>query len=80
MHGDILEMVKFATDLTQNIDQQAQCSLLFLVANETNNSVVITDKNGLIEYVNPEFIRLTGYSVYVVTGRKLGEILQGKHR
>jgi methyl-accepting chemotaxis protein len=78
MNGDILKMVKFATDITQNIEQQAQFSLLSLVANETNNSVVITDKNGLIEYVNPEFIRLTDYSVDEFTDRKPGEILQGK--
>jgi methyl-accepting chemotaxis protein len=49
------------------------------VANETDNSVVITDKNGLIEYVNPGFNRLTGYSLEEVVGRKPGEILQGKH-
>ena len=78
MNGDILKMVKFATDITQNIEQQAQFSLLSLVANETNNSVVITDKNGLIEYVNPEFIRLTDYSVDEFTDRKPGENLQGK--
>ena len=77
--GDILKIVKFAADFTQNIEQQAQFSLLSLVANENNNSVVITDKNGLIEYVNPGFIRLTGYSLDQVIGRKPGEILQGKH-
>lgn len=79
MNGNILKIVKFATDITQNIQQQAQFSLLSLVANETDNSVVITDKNGLIEYVNPGFNRLTGYSVDEVMGRKPGEILQGKH-
>jgi len=79
MNGDILKIVKFATDITQNIQQQAQFSLLSLVANETDNSVVITDKNGLIEYVNPGFNKLTGYSINDVIGRKPGDILQGKH-
>jgi len=48
------------------------------VANETDNSVVITDAEGLIEYVNPGFVRLTGYSLDEVKGKKPGHVLQGK--
>jgi methyl-accepting chemotaxis protein len=79
MNGNVIKVVKFATDITQNIEQQAQFSLLSLVANETDNSVVITDKNGHIEYINPGFNRLTGYDLAEVVGRKPGDILQGKH-
>jgi c-di-GMP-specific phosphodiesterase len=75
-----MKIVKFATDITQNIEQQAQFSLLSL-ANETDNTVVITDKNGHIEYINPGFNRLTGYNLEDIIGRKLGEILNyGKLR
>lgn len=35
-------------------------------------SVVITDPNGQIEYVNPRFEQLTGYSAGEATGRNLG--------
>lgn len=51
--------------------------MLSLVANNTDNSVVITDVDGLIEFVNPGFSRLTGYTLDEVKGRKPGSFLQG---
>lgn len=79
MNGDILKIVKFATDITDNINQQTRFNLLSLVANETDNSVVITNSQGLIEYVNPGFTKLTGYQFEEVQNRKPGDILQGEH-
>lgn len=52
--------------------------MLSLVADHTNNSVVITDKNGLIVYVNHGFTKLTGYVIDEVKGKKPGSFLQGK--
>jgi methyl-accepting chemotaxis protein len=49
-----------------------------LVANETENSVVIANADGLIEYVNHSFTRITGYTFDEVKGRKPGDVLQGK--
>jgi len=36
---------------------------------QSSASIVITDKNGLIEYVNPAFLKLTGYSSEEVIGK-----------
>lgn len=77
--GRPIKIVKFATDITEEVAKKQQFELLSLVANETDNSVVITDANGRIEYVNTGFIKLTGYSFEEVKGRKPGEILQGQH-
>ncbi|WP_417488072.1 ATP-binding protein [Maricaulis sp.] len=49
---------------------------LALIARHTNNAVIITDRSGLIEWVNPAFERLTGYPLDEVRGRKPGEALQ----
>jgi PAS domain S-box-containing protein len=38
---------------------------------QSANSVIITDGNGLIEYVNPYFTRLTGYSQDETIGRNM---------
>jgi methyl-accepting chemotaxis protein len=38
-------------------------------------TLLITDKNGHIEYINPGFNRLTGYNLEEIIGRKPGEIL-----
>ncbi|RBP78295.1 PAS domain S-box protein [Marinomonas rhizomae] len=43
--------------------------MLSLVANETDNAVIITNASGLIEYVNQGFERLTGYEMAEVRGK-----------
>lgn len=77
--GKPYKVVKFATDITADVEAKEQFRLLSLVANETDNSVVITDPEGRIEYVNAGFSKLTGYSFEEVRGRKPGDFLQGTH-
>lgn len=77
--GKPYKIVKFATDVTDQVRQSEQFKLLSLVANETDNSVIITDKNGCIEYVNPGFTKLTGFQEVEVIGKKPGSFLQGPH-
>jgi len=48
------------------------------VASETTNAVIITDRQGKIEWVNSGFERLTGYSQNEVLGLKPGDFLQGE--
>jgi methyl-accepting chemotaxis protein len=77
--GEVLKIVKFATDITKNVEDEKRFAELSLVANETDNSVIITDSAGIIEYVNPGFCKLTGYSESEAIGQKPGVILQGQH-
>ena len=57
--------------LTQEYEQ------LSLVANNTDNSVVIADQQGRIKFVNQGFTRLTGYTADEALGNKPGHLLQG---
>jgi two-component system sensor histidine kinase/response regulator len=50
---------------------------LALVASRTDNAVIITDANGVIEWVNEGFTRITGYPPPEAIGRKPGAFLQG---
>ena len=50
---------------------------LALVARHTDNGVVITDKQGYIEWNNEAFSRITGYQTAELLGKKPGELLQG---
>lgn len=47
------------------------------VAMHTSNLVVITNKEGLITWVNSSFEALTGYTIEEVLHKKPGELLQG---
>jgi methyl-accepting chemotaxis protein len=68
----------FLKDMTEEILRREDFRRLSLVANKTDNSVIITDCDGLIEYVNPGFEKLTGYSAAEVLGKKPGSFLQGR--
>jgi len=46
---------------------------------QSPSSVVITDAQGLIEYVNPKFTELTGYTAEKTIGKKPGVMKSGVH-
>ena len=52
-------------------------ALLALVAQHSTNGVVICDPDGLVEWCNAAYTRLTGYDLAELKGRKPGHILQG---
>lgn len=74
--GDII-YTAFVKDVTEEVRRREEFRLLSLVANKTDNSVIITDPQGLIQYVNPGFTKVTGYTQEEVLGRKPGDVLQG---
>lgn len=75
--GDKITYTAFVKDVTAEVEQREAVKLLSLVANGTDNSVIITGPEGLIEYVNPGFERLFGYAMDEVVGRTPGSFLQG---
>lgn len=75
--GEVERVIKFASDITVEVLRKREFKLLSLVADETDNAIVITDRDGLIQYVNQGFSKLTGYSLGEVCGKKPGPLLQG---
>ncbi len=45
---------------------------------QSGNSIVITDAQGNIEYVNPFFEKITGYSIQEVLGKKMSILKSGR--
>lgn len=64
-------------DIHRLKESQKEIRKLSLVAEKTQNAVIITDKNGYIEWVNDGFTHLCGYTAEEVKGRKPGSFLQG---
>jgi PAS domain S-box-containing protein len=58
-------------DISDRVRYVREIEKLSLVASAASNAVVITDKNGLIEWVNDSFVKLTGYTLEEVKGRGL---------
>lgn len=66
-----------ARDITDKKLYEEELEKLSLVASETINAVLICDPNGLIEWVNTGFSRITGYELHEVKGKLPGDILAG---
>lgn len=50
---------------------------LALVAERTDNAVVVTNSAGEVLWINPAFTRITGYSLEDIIGKRPGRVLQG---
>lgn len=78
LHDGKILYTAFVKDITEEKRRQDEFKVLSLVANETDNSVLITDDQGLTEYVNPGFTEATGYTLEDMKGKNPGKVLQGK--
>jgi len=59
--------------------RSAELRKLFKAVEQSANSVIITDVNGLIEYVNPKFSATSGYLMDEVVGKKPSILKSGSH-
>jgi PAS domain S-box-containing protein len=56
-------------DVTEKVKYRKELEMLSLVASHTTNSVLMTDKERRIEWVNEGFTRITGYSLEEAAGK-----------
>ena len=65
-------------DISERIEEEEQRRLLATAVEQSAESVIITDPEGIIEYVNPAYERVTGYSWQEVVGKKPSVLNSGK--
>jgi len=65
-------------DITEQKKLEEEQRKLALIVRVTEQSVVITNKAGEIEWVNEAFLKLTGYTIEEVKGLIPGKFLQGE--
>lgn len=75
--GKVIKIVKFASDITEEVAKRAEFRLLSMVANETDNAVLITSPLREIQYVNRGFSNMTGYAIADVLGHTPRDFLVG---
>lgn len=77
-NGDLQRLIAMlAAERSHLLEQVAESKKLAIVASRTDNAVIVTDATGLIEWVNDGFVRITGWTLPEVIGKKPGSILQG---
>jgi diguanylate cyclase (GGDEF)-like protein/PAS domain S-box-containing protein len=67
--GNKTEFCAFVRDIGERIQAQAQLKTLSTAIEQSPTTIFITDANGIIEYVNPHFTQITGYSREEAQGR-----------
>jgi PAS domain S-box-containing protein len=75
--GTPLRVIGTHLDVTERKRSEEEIRKLALVAQNTDNAVIITDAEGCIEWVNDGFTRISGYTAAEVVGHKPGKVLQG---
>ncbi|MCK4789957.1 MAG: PAS domain S-box protein, partial [Desulfobacteraceae bacterium] len=77
--GGVQGSFAFVTDTTERKQAEEELNLLAIAIEQAAESVFITDKEGMIQYVNPAFERLTGYCRKDAIGKTPRILESGKH-
>ena len=89
LNTSLLDLKKMTGDLEEEIEErkttehklkqnQEELEKLALIANKTDNAVVICSAEGNIEWVNASFERYTEYTINDLYNENLGDILHGE--
>lgn len=76
--GEIYCLTILAMDITEALRKDEERLLLVTAINQAAECIMITDKEGRIEYVNPAFEKMTGYMRHEVMGRNPSLLKSGK--
>jgi len=77
--GELLAIEGYIADVTTQHQAEEQAHTLASAIEQTADSVIITDPDGVIEYVNPAFEQATGYRRAEALGRKPNLVKSGQH-
>ncbi len=77
--GEVLGAIEFVRDITQRRKAEQERDRLITAIDYAGEAVVITDVEGNIQYVNPAFERITGYSREEILGQNPRILKSGKH-
>lgn len=69
----------FIQDITERRREEAQMSQLSSAVEQAADIVVITDREGIIQYVNPAYEQATGYTRQEVMGQNANVVKSGEH-
>ncbi len=65
-------------DITQHITVEETLRKLYRAVEQTDSTIVITDLNARIEFVNPAFSRVTGYTIQEALGQNPSILKSGE--
>jgi len=76
--GEVIGVVGIGMDITEQRATKEKLRKLSQAVEQAGESILITDKEGTIEYVNPSFTKITGYAAEEVLGRNPNMLKSGE--
>jgi PAS domain S-box-containing protein len=76
--NDVIEMIGVSVDITERRKAEDQVRKLSHAVEQSSSTIIITDGKGNIEYANPKFNQLTGYSLEEAVGKPPRILKSGK--
>ena len=73
------KIIIISNDITWVKDLEEEICKLKIIVEESSDHVVVTNKEGIIEYVNPAFEKVTGYSKEESVGKTIRKLISGKN-
>ena len=77
--GKNVVIERITTQRNELREKNKELRKLSIVASKAENAIIITDKDGIAEWVNDGFVRLTGYRFDEIVGKNTNEMLSGKN-
>jgi len=77
--GQVIRVIGADVDITERRQAEEKLKKVTTAVENSKVSVVITDKNGIIEYANPYFTQLSGYTPDEYIGKNPSVLKSGFH-
>ncbi len=77
--GKVVGIFCISIDITNRKTVEAELTLLSAAVHHAKDTIVVTDTDGTIQYVNPAFTKITGYSLEEAVGQNPSVLKSGEH-
>ena len=77
--GEVSQIAVFSKDITKQKQSEVERERLLQAIDQSSETIVITDKDGTIQYVNPSFTKVTGYTSEEAIGQNPRILKSEKH-
>ena len=74
--GQVASLLAVVRDITDRVSAEALTRLQSTALNAAANGIIITDTEGTVQWVNPAFVRLTGYAKTEAEGKNPRDLVR----
>ena len=77
--GHAEKIIVILNDITWKRSLEQEIEKLRIIVEQSTDQIVVTNKEGIVEYVNPAFEKITGYSKEESLGKTIRKLISGKN-